>query len=231
MYSLMLLFVLATSAFAQHQKVMVEVFYESLCPDSKTFVTEQLAPTWKNTELQSYLNVSLVPYGKSKTSGVSPNFTFECHHGAGECLGNKYHACAIKKVGDLTKVVPYVSCFMLNSPSGTTNFTEVNKKCGKEAGLTDEVVNTLEQCSNSTDGSMFLEEFGNMTMKFENPLTSVPTVRVDGTKITELNNLKGKVCEKLAKQNLATCTSKSDAPVHSAMSAIILVFAVVLTRL
>jgi hypothetical protein len=42
------------------------VYYESLCPESKKFITEQLAPVWR--DFRGAVKVKLVPYGKSTVS-------------------------------------------------------------------------------------------------------------------------------------------------------------------
>ena len=46
--------------------VDVGVYYESLCPDSKHFITTQLVPAWN--KLGHYFNVGLKPFGKASVS-------------------------------------------------------------------------------------------------------------------------------------------------------------------
>lgn len=43
--------------------VMVMVFYEALCPDSKHFIIKQLEPTYNKAP--SLIDFQLVPYGKA----------------------------------------------------------------------------------------------------------------------------------------------------------------------
>lgn len=45
-------------------QVPVTVYYESLCPDSKAFIVEQLTPVVRSP-LGKYVDLMLVPYGKS----------------------------------------------------------------------------------------------------------------------------------------------------------------------
>ncbi len=52
--------------FQQIPKVQVEVYYEVLCPDSRSFVIHQLSPTWE--KLKSIMDVHLKPYGKAQVS-------------------------------------------------------------------------------------------------------------------------------------------------------------------
>lgn len=46
--------------------VLVTVFYEALCPDSKSFITKHLLPIMERGS--RLVTVSLVPYGKAKVS-------------------------------------------------------------------------------------------------------------------------------------------------------------------
>lgn len=50
-------------------QVPVAVYYESLCPDSAKFITEQLYPALK-TELRDLVDITFVPFGKSHVSSV-----------------------------------------------------------------------------------------------------------------------------------------------------------------
>lgn len=47
-------------------QIKVDVYYESLCPDSQKYLTEQLYPNSKIFAEQ--LDVKLIPYGKSSVS-------------------------------------------------------------------------------------------------------------------------------------------------------------------
>lgn len=49
-----------------HQ-VPVAVYYESLCPDSAKFITDQLYPALKS-ELRDLVEITFVPFGKSQVS-------------------------------------------------------------------------------------------------------------------------------------------------------------------
>ncbi|AWP10764.1 putative gamma-interferon-inducible lysosomal thiol reductase-like isoform 7 [Scophthalmus maximus] len=71
--------------------VSVTLYYESLCPACRVFITQQLFPTW--TMLQDIMAVTLVPYGNAKLP--SPNSPFTCQHGEPECRGNLIEACII----------------------------------------------------------------------------------------------------------------------------------------
>ena len=44
-------------------KIQVDLYYEVLCPDSRSFVLYQLYPAWLS--LQHIFTVNFVPYGKA----------------------------------------------------------------------------------------------------------------------------------------------------------------------
>ncbi|XP_072245340.1 gamma-interferon-inducible lysosomal thiol reductase-like [Leuresthes tenuis] len=77
--------------------VQVTLYYESLCPDCRVFITQQLFPTWMM--LQDILSVTLVPYGNAKEI-LSANSPFICQHGAPECRANMIEACILHLAGN-----------------------------------------------------------------------------------------------------------------------------------
>ena len=49
-------------------KVQVELFYESLCPDSRNFIQSQLIPVWE--DLSDIMEIHWKPYGFAKVKYV-----------------------------------------------------------------------------------------------------------------------------------------------------------------
>jgi len=91
-------------------KVVVTVFYEALCPDSKYFLTKQLLPTFKVAE--EFMEVQLAPYGKARKKELNGKITFDCQHGPTECQANIYHACATKIIEDPLLRLNVVTCMI-----------------------------------------------------------------------------------------------------------------------
>ena len=54
---------------ASSDKLSIQVYYESLCPDSKNFITTQLYPTYQ--KLGKYLKVDFKPFGNADVSVVN----------------------------------------------------------------------------------------------------------------------------------------------------------------
>ena len=46
--------------------VNIQVYYESLCPDSINFITKQLHPTYQT--LGKYMNIEFIPFGNADVS-------------------------------------------------------------------------------------------------------------------------------------------------------------------
>ncbi|XP_018322360.1 GILT-like protein 1 isoform X2 [Agrilus planipennis] len=127
-------------------KLNVDILYEALCPDSLRFVRNQLHPSWK--ELEPYINIHFVPFGKSQS--INDGESFQCQHGPGECNRNKIMSCALQGIPDQSTQVEYVKCAMVsffqeNDPLG---FAE---RCATEAGLQWSEIMT---CYNSNIGTM-----------------------------------------------------------------------------
>ncbi|KAH8312150.1 hypothetical protein KR044_009600, partial [Drosophila immigrans] len=161
-------------------QVPVAVYYESLCPDSAKFITEQLYPALKS-ELRDVVEITFVPFGKSHYSTLGSDVTFTCHHGPNECYGNKVHACAIDKIQsdsyrlDSTReslTLDFINCLMKAGKNFPDNVYP-GQRCASESQVNWE---NIKVCANSTEGSALLRQAGDVTMKLKEPLTSVPTI-------------------------------------------------------
>lgn len=137
-------------------------------------------------------------------------FRFDCHHGPNECYGNRVHACAIENIQstsyrqDYTReslILAYVDCLMAN---GRDQIYPI-ERCGEEVDYKN--WSYLRDCANSTDGAKLLQRFGDETLKFQNPLSSVPTVvfkdQYDSNlQKRSLDNFRDTLCSVLHKDNI-----------------------------
>ncbi|GJQ78062.1 hypothetical protein Trydic_g2405 [Trypoxylus dichotomus] len=168
----------------QHDhKVKVDVYYESLCTDSIAFITQQLHPALQKPEINKHVNLTLVPYGKSTTSTDGNDLKFSCHHGEGECIGNKIHACALTRIvptpdGQNKVAFDFINCLLakVKNDGEKTNFPV--KTCAETEKV--QVQADIESCAKSHDGSLQLDIYGKKTKALQDPLKSVPTVVFDG---------------------------------------------------
>ncbi|XP_026475390.1 GILT-like protein 1, partial [Ctenocephalides felis] len=161
--------------------VNVDVYYESLCPDSKKFINTQLYPSLQNS-LKNSVRLNLIPYGKSTHQTRGSDVEFECHHGPNECYGNKVHACALNHIQvdsfqqrhtRESLILTYINCLMENSNLNPSNLFPT-QMCAQKHQV--QQYEAIVNCANGTEGSSLLASFGEKTHKLSPPLTSVPTI-------------------------------------------------------
>lgn len=224
------LFVTAVIAAPAEEKVRVVVYYESYCPDSIAFLTEQLYPVFK-TPLASYMNLTLVPYGKSKYNKNETGYHFECHHGPKECTGNKIMACILnvyQKQDDQLKLINCTSSTIRANPKLETY---PGSQCASELSLDYSVVQT---CAETDRGDQLLAALGNKTYEFQPELTRVPSVVFNekfnsDSQSMALKDFKSALCAQITGKKPDEC------PMSSAVSfkgtILTVIAAVILTRI
>nr|ATU82950.1 secreted Thiol reductase-like protein [Pristhesancus plagipennis] len=217
-----MLFILATATtiLAQNHKMTpVTVYYESLCPDSIKFITMQLFPAWE-TELKSYMNLTLVPFGKANYTQTGDNYTLNCHHGVKECVGNKVQACALKKIMDMDMKVKFINCVMTETRDSKPE-EYPTKKCANDLKLAADLITQIESCATSAEGDGFFVEMGEMTNKYQNPLTSVPTVSINNDHNTDnkaaTSNFQKTLCSHITDPKPAICTKNGGSSITPAI--------------
>ncbi|XP_063385288.1 GILT-like protein 1 [Cydia fagiglandana] len=150
------------------QKVLLSVYYESQCVDSKVFVLEQLRPALQL--LDKHIKLQLVPFGKSRSVNYGDD-GFECQHGPSECLGNMVQDCALYQMRHQSNLeqLAYVACEM-ESEAGSRGSLE----CVRRAGLRTEQV---ENCLNSRQGTELQLDSEYLTLLMKPKF--IPTITVD----------------------------------------------------
>ena len=86
-----LLFALIHGSFAVNDKVNFTLYYETLCPDCREFVSTQLWRAYQT--IPDIVNISFVPYGNAREiyRPETKLYQFYCQHGSDECYGNLIH--------------------------------------------------------------------------------------------------------------------------------------------
>ncbi|CAN8025886.1 unnamed protein product [Ixodes persulcatus] len=155
------------------QKVNVTVLYESYCKDSSSFITKQLWPVYK--QLKNQMIVDLVPYGRSKTKESSSGgpATFVCRHGAAECLANIVHSCAIALYPNTALHLNFIACTMK-----TWKPERAVRKCTRDGPMDSQ---KIQGCVSSSQGKNLFQKMGARTAALKPPITTVPSVVIDGT--------------------------------------------------
>lgn len=177
------------SASGEINPVVITVYYEALCPDSKSFFLKHLLPTVDKAA--RLISVSLVPYGKAKTNEDNfGNLSFSCQHGPTECQANKIHACAIMLLPETKLQVKYISCMISNNIYPH----QIGERCARELSIN---WDSILECSQSKKGDMLLKRHGDKTLAVRPKITFIPTVHLDeliGNQAAILKDLFKEVC-------------------------------------
>ncbi|XP_030370457.1 GILT-like protein 1 [Scaptodrosophila lebanonensis] len=220
-----LLFIAACSA----AKVPIAIYYESLCPDSAKFITEQVYPAVKS-ELRDFVEITFVPFGKSQFFTQGSEVTFTCHHGPNECYGNKVHACAIEHIQansyqtEFTReslTLDFINCLMKAGKNFPDNVYP-GQRCASENHINN--WENIKTCANTTEGSQLLRKAGETTQKLKEPLTSVPTVLFNEQFDKTVNeraqlNFMGTLCKYVSAPQPRICAQHNAAPRLDSVSA------------
>lgn len=173
--------------------VKIHLYYDSMCPFCKEFVTEQLHPTW--TEIKSIMDVEMFPYGNAKYSHIAENgsWAFTCQHGSDECEANKIHACAKDHFKDIDLEMEFVFCLLSKTSPAFAGST-----CAAEVGVQWEPLN---QCMKNGEGAGLLHDLATQQEQLDPELYFVPWIIInDVSNLSQTedckNDLKRVVCEK-----------------------------------
>ncbi|XP_017007373.1 gamma-interferon-inducible lysosomal thiol reductase isoform X1 [Drosophila takahashii] len=177
------------------KQLHVTLLYESLCPDSRNFM-HQLGPVYE--EFQDYLDILLVPFGKSQSERNGA--IFHCQHGPAECKGNRLQSCVINSTGNQAAQVKFVVCQML-----APDYSRIDQ-CANEAGLLTDVVHCL-----SSETGTKLQLQAELVTKQYSP-SFIPTIVYNGVfdqqlQDHSLRDFRGTVCYLLRQQNLLPSSS------------------------
>ncbi|XP_045025427.1 GILT-like protein 1 [Daphnia magna] len=179
------------------ERMTLDVYYESLCPDSRNFLVTQLNPNWPT--LSTFTDLRLVPFGKATfVSNPEGGWDFECQHGAAECRGNILHACGIKYSPSVTQALNFTTCLMDAPISG--------KSCAESAGLD---YTPIDACQNDVEGQNLVHDYGVETLNLDPTLTFVPwliynKVWNESNQWESLTNVTGVACNN-APANTPAC--------------------------
>nr|CAH7742597.1 unnamed protein product [Callosobruchus chinensis] len=161
---LLLTVYIATGA-AQYQKLGVEVLIESLCPDSFKFMRD-LSGSFQ--PLAKYLDLNIIPFGKSQSLINGSSVQFQCQHGPRECRGNKLISCALNRLSDQNAKVQFTYCFMVKYFfKSSDDFTQ----CASDVGIN---MKDVLSCSVSDEATQSQLQMETITKNYA--ITFVPTI-------------------------------------------------------
>nr|CAI5827180.1 unnamed protein product [Callosobruchus analis] len=118
--------------------------------------------------LEKYLDLNIIPFGKSHSYVDSSSVQFQCQHGPRECRGNKLVSCALNRLTDQNAKVQFTYCFMVKYFfKMSDDFTQ----CANEAGIN---IKDVLSCSVSDEATQLQLQMETITNNYA--ITFVPTI-------------------------------------------------------
>jgi len=189
--------------------IKVELYYESLCPGCRNFITTMLYPAWEKLKDTGIMKVELYPYGNAhQTQNKNGTWEFDCQHGDKECLGNILEVCVMKNLAwDSSLYLPVISCM-----EGADDPIESARGC--VSALSKISYSAVKTCAQGSEGNQLEHDMGARTESLDPPHNYVPWIVVDGKHTDELQeaaqtNLVGLVCSLYQGQKPTVCKNQS----------------------
>lgn len=160
-------------------QVEVALYYESLCPGCRGFLSEQLFPTW--IMLQDIMKVVLIPYGNAQESYDGKQYKFTCQHGEEECLGNMIETCLLNQTS-FESAFKTIFCMEASS-----NVVKAGEQCAK---LFAPMVkwDSVMTCVKGDLGNKLMHENALKTGALKPPHEYVPWITIRGEHTEDLQN-------------------------------------------
>ena len=159
---------------AKAPPVNVTLYYESLCPYCRQFISEQLYPTWMTFKSTGIIFVDIIPYGNAEEVEVSAGFyNYTCQHGPEECTGNFIENCILKaKNYKADEYLPVIYCMeSANDPIASA------EKCVTSAKMD---WNMIDTCSKGKEGNSLMHQAALLTSALDPPHKYVPWITING---------------------------------------------------
>ncbi|XP_028284441.1 gamma-interferon-inducible lysosomal thiol reductase [Parambassis ranga] len=157
--------------------IQVGLYYESLCPGCRMFLTEMLFPTW--LMLGDIMSVTLVPYGNAQEKPDGSKYIFECQHGAQECLGNTIETCLLNMTN---MAFPIIFCMesssdVIGSAKTCASLYSPELDWGK-----------VMKCVNGDAGNQLMHQNALETAALKPPHQYVPWITINGEHTEDLQD-------------------------------------------
>ncbi|CAF0776034.1 unnamed protein product [Rotaria sp. Silwood1] len=173
--------------------VNLSIYYETLCPDCRQFITTQVWNTYQ--AILSIVNISFVPYGNAREvyRPETKLYQFYCQHGADECYGNIIHTCVIYLYANTTSHLPFIYC----TESKEGDVETIAEECAQKTSIDFDKVSA---CVQSRLGNQLQHAFAVQTDSLQPPHQYVPWVTVNGEHTEEMEqeaekDLIGLICK------------------------------------
>jgi len=156
-------------------KLNLDIYYESLCPDSTRFISRQVGPM--HEAIGQDVEVTFVPYGFAETTEVDGGYEFECQHGPDECYGNMVQACTIAYSPNYETTVSLIVCMMSSS-----NPALAGPECFETLGVD---FAPVQDCLDNGEGEALHAQNGEIQNSLNPRPNNVPWSNFDGEHLLE----------------------------------------------
>lgn len=178
-----LCFLLSVFGFAE-QKLKIEMYTESLCPNCIEFLTLNFQKVFRTKNISLIAEFSIFPFGNARQSYLENKWTFKCQHGSQECYGNLLQNCALNKT-NFEIGTNYIICLEENIHSFKKNFEKTGEHCAKLQNLNFE---EFKECMNGELGNEIMHSVAEKTNSLNPTHTYVPWVVVNGVHDDEIED-------------------------------------------
>ena len=176
--------------------VRVDLFMESLCPDTHYFVKSALSKVAHDPAIMAITDLHMYIFGKGEQLSQEPQ-KFRCQHGPAECYGNLVENCIVKhsNSGD---AVDIMMCLHQKRNFDEASLTSCTHAI--EDGKT--IKRAVMQCIQG-EGKYLLQKAYDKTPR---SLGYVPSMRINKGPITAATvNLKDVICKSYSGEKPLSC--------------------------
>ncbi|XP_043832245.1 gamma-interferon-inducible lysosomal thiol reductase [Dromiciops gliroides] len=169
--------------------VSVKLFYETLCPGCRSFLSMMLFPTWLLLG-NDVMNITLVPFGNAQETSVNGTWTFTCQHGEDECEINMIQTCVLYLLqDDFSSAFVVINC-MLSSYNVETSLNLCLKLYTPFLSEDD-----IMKCAKGPIGNSLMHQNAMMTNHLSPPHTYTPWIVVEEKHLENPSGLLTMVCQ------------------------------------
>ena len=156
-------------------KIKIEVFTESLCPDCIRFLESGVGQAIKAPGFFDMVELIIYPYGNAYERKVGNEWIFTCQHGTVECYGNSMENCA-KKYLKGTDFWNWLICIE-GDITKTSSWDLSGSSCATKFGLDFE---PIKNCASGPENNALVHKAAAKTEGLNPPHTYVPWITVNG---------------------------------------------------
>jgi interferon gamma-inducible protein 30 len=157
---------------AGNDRVNLSIYYETLCPDCRQFITLQVWNAYQS--ILDIVNITFVPYGNAREvyRPETKLYQFYCQHGAEECYGNLIHTCVINAYPQTEQHMPFIYC--MESTDG--DMETVATQCAQKTTID---YDNITACTHSLLGNQLQHAYAVQTENLQPPHQYVPWVTLN----------------------------------------------------